>query len=57
MAIVIAAGLGVWPRSYVISAEALTSYLRSKAKAITWLTAGAGTALFEFATPYIFNMD
>lgn len=55
--VIMVAGLGVWPCSYAIAAETSTLDLRAKSQGLGWLTAGAASALFGFAVPYIFNAD
>ncbi|KAK1461929.1 hypothetical protein CCUS01_01519 [Colletotrichum cuscutae] len=57
IAVVIVAGLGVWPASHVVGAETSALHLRSKAQAIGWFTAGANNSIFGFVLPYIFNPD
>lgn len=55
--VIVFCGLGAWPASYVVCSETSALHLRGKAQGISWFTAGAGTALFGFALPYIFNPD
>lgn len=57
MAVVITAGLGVWPASYAIGSEASALHLRAKAQGIAWATVGLTGALFGFIVPLIFNPD
>ncbi|KAK6212140.1 hypothetical protein QIS74_10094 [Colletotrichum tabaci] len=57
IAVVIVAGLGVWPASHVVSAETSALHLRSKGQGIGWFTAGANNAVFGFVLPYLFNPD
>ncbi|KAL0943362.1 maltose permease (alpha glucoside transporter) [Colletotrichum truncatum] len=57
IAVVIVAGLGVWPASHVVGAETSALHLRSKAQGIGWFTAGANNSIFGFVLPYIFNPD
>jgi MFS family permease len=55
--VVIVAGIGVWPASYVVSSETSSLHLRGKAQGIAWFSAGASTALFAFVMPYVYNPD
>ncbi|KAF6788184.1 maltose permease (alpha glucoside transporter) [Colletotrichum sojae] len=57
IAVVIVAGLGVWPASHVVGAETSALHLRSKAQGIGWFTAGANNSIFGFVLPYLFNPD
>jgi MFS family permease len=57
MLVVIVCGVGVWPASYVVSAETSSLHLRGKAQGIGWFGSGASTAFFGFVLPYIFNPD
>ncbi|KAF4461921.1 maltose permease [Fusarium albosuccineum] len=57
IAIIVVAGLGVWPCSYAISAEVSSLHLRSKAQGIGWFTASSSASIFGFVLPYIFNSD
>ncbi|KAM5359700.1 hypothetical protein ACJZ2D_014269 [Fusarium nematophilum] len=57
IAIIVTAGLGVWPCSYAIASETSSLHLRSKAQGIGWFTAGGSASIFGFVLPYIFNTD
>lgn len=57
IAVVVVAGLGVWPASHVVGAETSALHLRSKAQGVGWFTAGANNSIFGFVLPYIFNPD
>ena len=56
-AIIVSAGLSVWPASYAVGSEASSLDLRGKAQGIGWLSMSALTALLGFALPYVFNPD
>ncbi|KIE01653.1 alpha glucoside transporter, partial [Metarhizium majus ARSEF 297] len=56
-AIIVVAGLSVWPASYAVGAETSSLHLRGKSQGIGWLTAGASASLFGFFTPYLYNAD
>ena len=56
-AVIFLAGLGAWPCAHIIGAETSALHLRGKANGIGWFTGGAGSALFGFVLPYIFNPD
>ena len=51
------AALGVWPASYVVTAEVSSLRLRAKTQGIAWAFGGIGNFLFSFVTPYIYNAD
>lgn len=50
-------GLGSWPASHVVAAEASSLQLRAKTQGIGWFTSGIGTAVFAIILPYIYNTD
>ncbi|KAJ5583188.1 hypothetical protein N7535_001808 [Penicillium sp. DV-2018c] len=57
MIIVMISGLGSWPASHVVAAEASSLQLRAKSQGIGWFTSGVGTAVFAVILPYIYNSD
>lgn len=57
MIIVMISGLGSWPASHVVAAEASSLQLRAKSQGIGWFTSGIGTAVFAIILPYIYNTD
>ncbi|EFY92304.1 hypothetical protein J3458_000907 [Metarhizium acridum] len=57
IAIIVIAGLSVWPASYAVGAETSSLHLRAKSQGIGWLTAGACASLFGFFSPYLYNAD
>ncbi|KXG48549.1 Major facilitator superfamily domain, general substrate transporter [Penicillium griseofulvum] len=57
MIIVMVSGLGSWPASHVVAAEASSLQLRAKTQGIGWFTSGFGTAVFAIILPYIYNAD
>lgn len=57
MLIVVIAGLGCWPASYVVSSETSSLRLRSKTQGIGWLLGGIGRAAFDMSIPYLYNAD
>ncbi|CAG8248154.1 unnamed protein product [Penicillium nalgiovense] len=57
MIITMVSGLGSWPASHVVAAEASSLQLRAKTQGIGWFTSGIGTAVFAIILPYIYNID
>ncbi|KAK1815523.1 hypothetical protein LTR12_010074 [Friedmanniomyces endolithicus] len=57
MIIVVVAGLGAWPASYVIASETSSLRLRSKTQGIGWLLGGGISCGFGFGVPYLYNSD
>ncbi|KAJ5513814.1 Major facilitator superfamily domain general substrate transporter [Penicillium fimorum] len=57
MIITMVSGLGSWPASHVVAAEASSLQLRAKTQGIGWFTSGFGTAVFAIILPYIYNAD
>lgn len=57
IAIIVVAGLSVWPASYAVGAETSSLHLRGKSQGIGWLTAGASASIFGFFLPYLYNSD
>ncbi|TKA71156.1 hypothetical protein B0A55_08256 [Friedmanniomyces simplex] len=57
MIIIVTAGLGAWPASYVIASETSSLRLRSKTQGIGWLLGGAINCGFGFGVPYLYNSD
>ena len=57
MAIVVSAGLGAWPASYVVAAETSSLRLRSKTSGIGWLLGGVVRSIFGTAFPFLYNSD
>ncbi|KAK0279821.1 hypothetical protein LTR91_005573 [Friedmanniomyces endolithicus] len=57
MIIVVVAGLGAWPASYVIASETSSLRLRSKTQGVGWLLGNAISCAFGFGVPYLYNSD
>jgi hypothetical protein len=57
MATIIVCGVGVWPASYAIAAEASSLQLRSKTQGIGWCISALTTTISGLALPYVFNPD
>ena len=57
MVIVITAGLGVWPASYIIRSETSSLRLRSKTSGLGWLIGGVIRCAAGFGIPYLYNTD
>lgn len=57
MAVIVVCGVGVWPASHVVAAEASSLHLRAKAQGIGWFACGLTTAVFSIILPYIYNAD
>lgn len=57
MLVVIVAGVGVWPASYVVSSETSSLHLRGRAQGLAWFSVGGSVALFAFVLPFIYNPD
>ena len=57
MVVVIIAGIGCWPASYVVSAETSSLRLRSKTSGVVWLMGGAVRMGFDLGCPYLYNAD
>ena len=57
MAVVVSAGLGVWPASFVVSAETSSLRLSSKTQGISWLASGVVDIAFGIGLPFVYNAD
>jgi len=57
MIVTMVSGLGSWPASHVVAAEASSLQLRAKTQGIGWFTSGIGTAVYAIILPYIYNSD
>jgi hypothetical protein len=55
--VIFIASLGVWPASYVITAEVSALRLRSKTQGIAWAVGAVNNLVFSAVTPYIYNAD
>lgn len=49
--------LGVWPASYVITAEVSSLRLRAKTQGVAWAVGAIANLVFSLVTPYIYNAD
>lgn len=52
-----ACGLGIWPASHVVAAEASSLQLRAKTQGVGWFVSGVATGVFSIILPYIYNSD
>lgn len=57
MVIVIVAGVGVWPASYVIASETSSLRLRARTQGIGWLVNGLTSGIIGATGPYLYNAD
>ena len=57
MVIVVTAGLGVWPASYIVRSETSSLRLRSKTSGLGWLCGGIIRCVAGFSVPYLYNAD
>ncbi|KAF2676657.1 MFS general substrate transporter [Lentithecium fluviatile CBS 122367] len=57
MLTIITAGVGVWPVSFAVAAEASSLQLRAKTQGLGWTVSAFSTALSGIALPYVFNPD
>jgi hypothetical protein len=57
MVIVVTAGLGVWPASYIVRSETSSLRLRSKTSGLGWLFGGIMRCAAGFGIPYLYNSD
>jgi MFS family permease len=57
MITIIICGIGVWPASFAISAEASSLQLRSKTQGIGWSVAAVVSTISGLCLPYVFNPD
>ena len=57
MVIVAVCGVGVWPCSFVVQAEASSLRLRGKAQGIGWFAGGLTSGVFGIVLPYMYNPD
>ena len=57
MLIIVTAGLGAWPASYVVASETSSLRLRSKTQGVGWLLGGGIGCGFGFGVPYLYNSD
>ena len=49
--------MGIWPASYVVTAEVSSLRLRAKTQGIAWALASIANFLFSFVSPYMYNTD
>ena len=54
---ILTAALGVWPASYVVTAEVSSLRLRAKTQGVAFAFGGIANFLFSYITPYIYNAD
>ena len=57
MLTIITAGIGVWPVSFAVAAEASSLQLRAKTQGLGWTMSAFSTAVSGIALPYVFNPD
>ncbi|PYH95658.1 MFS general substrate transporter [Aspergillus ellipticus CBS 707.79] len=57
IAIIVVCGIGAWPASYAVGAEASSLRLRAKTQGLGWFVTGLSSAVFNLILPYIFNPD
>ena len=57
MAVIVTAGIGAWPASYVVSSETSSLRLRSKTQGIGGLLGGVIRCAFGIGFPYLYNPD
>ena len=57
MTIIVSAGLGVWPASFIVRSETSSLRLRSKTSGLGWLFGGLVRCGFGIGAPYLYNPD
>ncbi|KAJ5833922.1 hypothetical protein N7474_002233 [Penicillium riverlandense] len=57
MIVTIVCGLGIWPASHVVAAEASSLRLRAKTQGIGWFVSGITSGVFSIILPYFYNAD
>lgn len=57
MVVIVVCGVGVWPASHVVAAEASSLQLRAKAQGLGWFVGGLANGIFCIILPYIYNAD
>lgn len=57
MVVIITAGVGVWPASYVVAGETSALRLRSKSQGVGFFMQGVSKCVFGFCSPYLYNLD
>lgn len=57
MVIVVTAGLGVWPASFIVRSETSSLRLRSKTSGLGWLIGGVVRCGFGLGAPFLYNTD
>ena len=57
MVVVVTAGLGAWPASYIVRSETSSLRLRSKTSGLGWLFGGIVRCAFGIGFPYLYNSD
>lgn len=57
MVVVVSAGLGVWPASFLVRSETSSLRLRSKASGIGWVVGGVVRCGFGIGAPFLYNSD
>lgn len=57
MVIVVTAGLGVWPASFIVRSETSSLRLRSKTSGLGWFYGGIVRCVFGIGAPYLYNSD
>jgi hypothetical protein len=57
MITIVVCGIGVWPASFAISAEASSLQLRAKTQGIGWCVSALTSTVSGLCLPYVFNPD
>ncbi|KAL5114902.1 hypothetical protein ACEQ8H_007220 [Pleosporales sp. CAS-2024a] len=57
MIITVVCGIGAWPASYAISAEASALQLRAKTQGLGWFVSAIASTVSGLCLPYVFNPD
>ena len=57
MLIISVCGLGVWPASFAVSAEAPSLQLRAKTQGIGWFCSALAATVAGLVLPFVFNPD
>lgn len=57
MVMTIVCGMGVWPASHVVAAEASALQLRAKAQGVGFFVSGLAQGVWSVILPYMYNPD
>ncbi|KIW85315.1 hypothetical protein Z517_00705 [Fonsecaea pedrosoi CBS 271.37] len=57
MVVIVVVGVGIWPVSFVVSAETSSLRLRAKTQGLGWFSGALAQGVFGISLPYVYNVD